>query len=92
MKITDTPETPEQWWALLEQHHSNIEMIIERYNVGKLSAFRNAVKERNWVVASSAMNTAWFNAHDNASIHSIPSWGVLCDLCSETWVFPRETT
>ena len=36
---------------------------------------------------------AWESAPDNHSIHSIASWGVLCDLLSEDWVFqPEEPT
>lgn len=35
-------------------------------------------------------NGAWRMAPDDRSIHSIPGWGVLCDLCSEDWVFNSE--
>lgn len=32
----------------------------------------------------------WMMAPDKPEIHEIPGWGVLCDLCSEDWVFRDE--
>jgi hypothetical protein len=32
----------------------------------------------------------WDAAPDRASIHFLPSWHALCDLCSEEWVFNEE--
>jgi hypothetical protein len=28
-------------------------------------------------------NAAWWRAPDNGSIHTIPGWNILCDLCCE---------
>lgn len=33
---------------------------------------------------------AWESAPNKPEIHFIPGWGVLCDLCSEQWVFEPE--
>lgn len=32
------------------------------------------------------LNSIWVDAPDSASIHSWPSWGRFCDLCSEAHV------
>jgi hypothetical protein len=33
------------------------------------------------------LNDIWLRAPDDSRIHSWPSWHVICDLCSESWVF-----
>lgn len=35
-------------------------------------------------------NLCWVAAPDRRDIHSWPSWGVFCDLCSENWVFEQD--
>ena len=35
-------------------------------------------------------NRAWAAAPDHQNIHRRPAWGVLCDLCSENWVFDQN--
>lgn len=36
------------------------------------------------------LQLCWGAAPDEPGIHSWPSWGVLCDLCSEAWVFDPD--
>lgn len=36
------------------------------------------------------LNLCWLAAPDHPSIHRWPSWGVLCDLCSEEWCLDPE--
>lgn len=36
------------------------------------------------------LNAAWASAPDHISIHKIPCWGLLCDLCSEEWCLHEE--
>jgi hypothetical protein len=36
------------------------------------------------------LNQVWICAPDKPYIHEWPSWHVLCDLCSEGWVFDPE--
>lgn len=36
------------------------------------------------------LNLCWLAAPDREYIHSWPSWGVLCDLCSEEWCLDPE--
>lgn len=35
------------------------------------------------------LNSSWFNAPENGC-REIPGWFVLCDLCSENWVFEED--
>lgn len=32
----------------------------------------------------------WHSLPDSASIHSLPRFGLLCDLCSEAWIFQPD--
>jgi hypothetical protein len=41
-------------------------------------------KERDPAMAR-MLNLCWLAAPDSPEIHRWPSWGVLCDLCSEEW-------
>lgn len=50
----------------------------------------NCKKNKNWYRLLRYINAAWAAAPDDPSIHRIPGWGVLCDLCSEEWVFAEE--
>lgn len=50
-------------------------------------AFIEARDDRNHVAMSEFFEAAWERAPDNSGIHEIRGWDVLCDLCSETWVF-----
>lgn len=36
------------------------------------------------------LNKAWALAPDAPWIHEMPGWDILCDLCSEGWVFDLE--
>ena len=83
------PETPEEWWNIFnEWYEPELLNIISRYLIeSDVNKFKTAKDNNDWNVAVSVMNRAWFNAPDCMGIHSIPGWGVLCDLCSESAVF-----
>lgn len=53
-------------------------------DVENCKAKRNHEKLRQYLFA------CWESAPDNSSIHSIPGWGSLCDLLSESWVFENQ--
>ncbi len=36
------------------------------------------------------LSATWFGIPESISAHSLPGFGVLCDLCSENWVFHEE--
>lgn len=80
------PKNKEEWWNLVDQHWENLYNILYMYlpkeEVANADQLR-LIKDRK---LSSLFQNAWFNAPDSRSIHSIPSWHVLCDLCSENYV------
>lgn len=57
---------------------SPVEMLVE------------ARKKRDWRKLYSLFNGAWFGVPESDGAHSIPGFNVLCDLCSECWVFRDE--
>jgi len=46
-----------------------------------------AKKEKNWKFLCKLLNAFWHSAPDEQYIHTIPGWSILCELCSEDWVF-----
>jgi hypothetical protein len=46
-----------------------------------------AKQKRDWERLWLYFSMFWAIAPDNPSIHYIPHWYDLCDLCSENWVF-----
>lgn len=76
------------WWDGLGSQWGNIQLILGRFvsNEEEESA-KQAYKDRDEVEMLRVLNNAWWNASDDSSIHEIPGWGDMCDLCSESWVF-----
>lgn len=52
--------------------------------------FNEAARDKDALRTLAYLKGAWRCAPDKPWIHSLPSWGVLCDLCSEDWVFYEE--
>jgi len=50
------------------------------------------LKEEHHGLLRCYFDAAWEHAPDRPEIHIIKGWGILCDLCSEQWVFnPDES-
>lgn len=73
-----------QWLTLFWEHHPAMEQIV--------IMFKGCRTHREWADALSLnseekigaiLQRTWENAPDHPDIHKIPSWGVLCYLCSE---------
>lgn len=98
------PETKEQWWANVDEWWAELLAIVERFvkldkpveEKGKLLGINGYVHMAELKQARDPrlvgyFDAAWCNAPDNGSIHSLHGWMVMCDLCSEQWVFDGET-
>ena len=98
-------ETKDDWWTLLETSWSNIlDMAVQvgaplgqnidldgkDMPISLLKQMEDAKTAKNWEVLSIFFNKVWWMLPDESSIHSIPGFHSLCDLCSETWVFQEE--
>ncbi len=72
-----------EWWILVDHHWNDLYEIVKRY-AGKFSADAERAKlKRDSKKLLSILNEAWFATPDIQTIHSIPGWGVLCNLCSD---------
>lgn len=49
-------------------------------------AIRGAVERRDHSILLSIINAAWFNGPGQCG----QAWNVMCDLCSECWVFDEQ--
>lgn len=99
----DYPKTKQEWWETLEAHWDNIWDILSMFlplskKVNCHDIQTETTMAQNVEIARKErspdmvhyLNAAWWKAPDNPSIHSIPSWGVLCDLCSESYLIEED--
>ena len=97
-----TIKSQKDWWDAVEGNWSDLIGIGERFcplyeqrnlrgetTVGKtlLQHVEEYRMKKDWESLWLFFQKAWGTAPDDLSIHFIPSWNILCDLCSETWVF-----
>jgi len=82
------PETPDDWWVNFnEWYEPELLEIVSRYLVeADINTFKKAKEDKDPRVLVAVMNRAWFNASDSMCIHTFPGWGVMCDLCSESYL------
>jgi len=97
------PTTRDEWWTLLNANWLELQNILYRfcpmseqvdcYN-NPISATMEQTVQRLKDVRdpdiARYLNLAWGLAPDDISIHSIPSWHTLCNLCSEEYVLYDE--
>jgi hypothetical protein len=69
----------------------SIRILFSQYAGQKVyNVFDDLEKKKDHENLALIMNSIWFDAPDNPSIHSWPSWGRFCDLLSEVYVFEDE--
>lgn len=91
--------TANDWWNGIDKHWTVLRDILymflpvtknETYEgeilTYPLSKYIEELKENKDRNLARYLNAAWSAAPDSPRIHSIPGWGVLCDLCSEEYV------
>ena len=80
------PKNKEEWWAILNEHWQNIHTIIERFVDEDKLLNLEELRQNEDPKLDNILQEAWWNAPDNKTIFKLPSWLVLCDLCSENHV------
>lgn len=80
------PTTKEEYWSIVDQYWENIFDILNMFLSKEKAVEANNMRLNKDTNIVRLFNSAWSNAPDDCSIHSIPSWHVLCDLCSESYV------
>ncbi len=84
------PRTKEEYWNIVDAHWENLYNIMVRYLPKDQLAKADNFRLNKDPAIVHLFNDAWWNAPDNRSIHAIPSWYVLCDLCSESYLLQDE--
>lgn len=80
-------KTREEWWFLVDKNWGDLHSIIARFAPGNGKGAAKVKEDRDAVTLYNYLNAAWYRAPDKKWIHSIPGWGMLCDLCSD---FPED--
>lgn len=88
----------EEWWQALNDNWDRLLGILYRFipmsqyldykqeiTMIPMGQTIESLKQNRDPQIVRYLNAAWMSAPDNISIHSIPGWGLLCDLCSEEW-------
>ena len=95
--------TKEQWWNAVDRNWVNLSNILQQFlpmseavdyqNQPANQPMRKTVEDmKMWRDPTLVryFNEAWWRAPDDPSIHNIPGWGLLCDLCSEYEAMDEE--
>ena len=89
--------TPEDWWLIAIAKRKDFEETCTLVYSdaaqcnAELKAMRVAYDVRNADMLHDTLERIWANAPDKPIIHHWPSWGALCNLCSEFWVFQNDS-
>lgn len=84
-------ETSADWWYIVETKWDQLLNILKNYlSPNDIEDAEKAKIKRNWETLHHYFEEAWWHAPDNRSIHYIPGWFDLCDLCSEVGVFEEN--
>lgn len=76
-------KTMEEWWFLVDHHWNNLITIIARFSPEHHAQAVGGKHKKNAYDVYSAMNHAWYKAPNSKTLHRIPGWSALCDLCSD---------
>lgn len=87
--MKDYPENKEQYWQLVDQHWADLINIVCVYNPDKAEDAAHYRLNQDPEI-DKIFQDSWWNAPDSPSIHHIPSWNILCNLCSEAYVLFDE--
>lgn len=64
----------------------SIKDFLLKYQTASIEELEKAREENNFHFLLNALNEAWFYGPGQCG----EAWNVLCDLCSECWVFDNE--
>lgn len=83
--MKDYPTSKETYWQIVDANWSNLIDIISRFAFNRVKAAERARLTEDVSIVD-IFQEVWNNAPDSPSLHYIPSWNILCDLCSESYV------
>lgn len=94
------PKTKDEWWAVVNNYWDDLLLVVGKYvNLSEFSGLKGeefvtetllstaikAKRDKNTDLVMLFEN-AWSAAPDSGSIHGNAAWGILCDLCSESYL------
>jgi hypothetical protein len=85
------PKTKEEYWNAVDAHWADIYNILVRFVPKEKLVEADHLRLTKDSDIVHLFNDAWWNAPDSPSIHYIPGWNVLCDLCSESYLIHEES-
>lgn len=88
--IYNTPTSYDEYWFTVDAYWDQLYAILVKFLPTEKLEHADAYRLNKDSEILSLFNDAWFNAPDNRSIHSIPGWHILCDLCSESYLLEVE--
>ena len=89
--LPEYPHNAEEYWQLVDAHWADLYNILAQFLPKEQLKEADTLRLNKDHEIVKLFNDAWWNAPDSRSIHSIPSWHVLCDLCSESYVLYDES-
>lgn len=84
------PRTAEEYWNNVYDYWDDLSSILSRFVEPEELTDVEQLKSNKDESLVRLFHKAWANAPDHRSIHSIPAWHVLCDLCSEEHVLYED--
>jgi hypothetical protein len=80
------PKTNEEYWNVVDKYWEDIYNILFTFLPKDQLKDADTFRTLKDPEIARLFNAAWANAPDSPHIHSIPSWHILCDLCSEDFL------
>jgi len=97
------PKSREEWWKLVDDNWVDLLEILGRFLpmsgnedidqkilVNPLYLEIEKIKTNKDSKLARYFQAAWFAAPDVSSLHGIPGWLLLCDLCSEDYLVNED--
>lgn len=73
-----------------EQAREEIRAQEKGLSISPEERFDRALASLDWGALLTLFSATWVGIPESMGAHSIPGFGALCDLCSESWVFEEE--
>lgn len=86
----NSPTSYDEYWFTVDAYWDQLYAILAKFLPSETLEHADTYRLNKDSKISSLFNDAWFNAPDNRSIHYIPGWHILCDLCSESYLLEEE--
>lgn len=89
------PKNKEEYWKVVDEYWVELFSIILGYAPDMIEyvstpIYVTELKQNRNPELANIFENVWHLVPDNGYIHTIPAWGILCDLCSESHLLSEE--